>query len=112
MKLFGLEPNAPLIHQLQLDTDGVAELESTTLKGNTVRWIYETRCESETSPTVRCRRVTRFYAPAGSNRIQLVINFEKWVPLTDDWTPASIITLDMVREAGNQAAANAADPAR
>jgi hypothetical protein len=97
MKLFGLDPNTPSIMQLQLDTDGVAELESASLKGSTVRWIYETRCESDTHADARCRRVTRFYTTAGSNRIQLTIEFEKWSQDRADWLPESTFNLDMLR---------------
>jgi hypothetical protein len=98
MKLFGFEPNTPLIHQLQLDTDGVAELESTTLKGNTIRWIYPTRCESDTRADELCRRVTRFYAPVGANRVQLAIEFEKWDHRLQKWRPQSAFMLDLRRE--------------
>ncbi len=98
MKLFGLDPNTPLIVQLQLDTDGVAELESTTLKGSTVKWIYETRCESDTHADARCRRITRFYAPVGGSRVQLAIEFEKWSQERADWIPTSNFMLDLRRE--------------
>jgi hypothetical protein len=111
MKLFGLEPNAPLIHQLQLDTDGVAELESTILKGNTVRWIYETRCESDTHADARCRRITRFHASEGSSRVQLVIEFEKWNPEEADWDQKSNISLDMLRESEQQVSGVSRNPA-
>jgi hypothetical protein len=102
MKLFGLDTNTPLIIQLQLDTDGVAELETTTLKGSTVRWIYETRCESDTHADARCRRVTRFYSPVGNSRIQLTIEFEKWNQSQSDWLPVSTFNLDMRRETDEQ----------
>jgi hypothetical protein len=102
MKLFGLDRNTPVIMQLQLDTDGVAELESASLKGNTVKWIYETRCESDTHADSRCRRVTRIYTAAGSNRIQVTIEFEKWNSSQADWLPESSFNLDMLRAVEDQ----------
>lgn len=105
MKLFGLDSTEPTIMQLQLDTDGVAELESASLKGNTVRWIYETRCESNPSPLERCRRVTRIYTTAGSRRIQLTIGFEKWNQGLADWLPESTFNLDLLRPPADQVGA-------
>jgi hypothetical protein len=86
MKLFGIDPGAQVIWQLQLDTDGVAELESAKLEGNTLSWIYPTRCESNGNSLVSCRRVTRIHTRPGSKVIQWLIEYEKW-----DSDPLSLI---------------------
>jgi hypothetical protein len=109
MKLFGLEPQAQAIQHLQLDTDGVAELETATLKGNTLSWIYPTRCESDAKPLVVCRRTSRLYARPGSMVIQWAIDYEKWDPtlveadprkpsLGPRWLRVTGIVLDLRRE--------------
>ncbi len=74
--LYGLVPNTATIRYLLLNTNGIAEAESATLNGDTLRWNFETRCESSTID--RCRHVMRIRAPQGSNKTQMNIDIEKW----------------------------------
>jgi hypothetical protein len=104
MKLFGFDPNDMVVRQLQLDTNGVAELQSAKLKNHTLSWIYPTRCESNTWPEVLCRRISRIYSRPGSKVIQWAIDYEKWdpdlpEPWASRWTLVTSFVLDMRREA-------------
>jgi hypothetical protein len=93
-RLYGFDPEASVIRYMTLDSDGLTELEAAALKGNTLTLKYETRCESDTS--VRCRRVTKLYAPSSSNRVQMTIDIEKW-DSSRGWVKATGFVLDMIR---------------
>jgi hypothetical protein len=98
-----------VILYLQLDTNGVAELETAKLKNHTLSWIYATRCESDSNPKVRCRRTSRIYSRPGSKVLQWAIDYEKWDPTLEDplgprWLRVANFVLDMRHEAKEQAA--------
>lgn len=90
--LYGLEPNTASIRYLLLNTNGIAEAESGVLNGDTLRWTFDTHCESSTMD--RCRETTRVRAPPGSDRTQMSIDIEKWDSSTGSWQRLTTFTLD------------------
>lgn len=88
--LYGLVPNTATIRYLLLNTNGIAEAESATLDGDTLRWNFETRCESSTLD--RCRQVMRIRLPQGSNKTQMNIDIEKWE--ASGWARLTTFALD------------------
>ncbi len=92
--LYGLDPNAALVRYLMLNTNGTGEAEAGVLKGDTVTWTFNTRCES--SSIDRCRRITRFRAPPGDKSARTTsIDIEKWDARNGTWQRLSSLVMDM-----------------
>jgi hypothetical protein len=116
--LFGFDPNASVIRYLLLTTDGIAEAETGTLHGNTLRFYFETHCESDArfsltsdsegnpvsdtlpdNPGNRCRRVMGIYAPPEAKYLTMTVDIEPWSQRVGTWAahPLTTVSFDMRR---------------
>jgi hypothetical protein len=94
--LYGIDPSASVIRYLQLDTDGLAETESASLRGDTLTWTYATTCTSRQAGGVppQCRRVTRVRAPHDGRVVQISIYMERWNRDKSKWEKAASFVFD------------------
>lgn len=111
--LYGFDPNASVVRYLLLNTNGIAETRTGTLEGNTLRFYFEYRCESNPDPADNpnqlCRRVTGLYIPPAAKHVTMTIDLESWSVGLGRWNdPLTRISVDMRRVAGNEA--NQASP--
>ena len=93
--LYGYDPVASRIRYLILNTNGIAESEEGVLNGNTLSWVFETRCESDTME--RCRQVTKVQALPDGKSIRTYISLEKYDMRVGRWWMVTSFTLDMNR---------------
>ncbi len=101
--LFGFDPNASVIRYLLLNTNGIAEAQTGRLYGNTLRFYFETHCESnvtrptDDNPENRCRRVLGIYAPPAAKYLTLTVDIEPWSNGRGTWSagPMTSLSFDM-----------------